>query len=36
MLIRAFVDDVVSEIKLEPLKEKVNHTIFEHLHREEF
>jgi Fe-S cluster assembly protein SufD len=36
MLIRAFVDDVVSEIKIEPLKEKVNHTIFEHLHREEF
>jgi len=36
MLIRAFVDDVVSEIKLDPLKEKVNHTIFEHLHREEF
>jgi len=36
MLIRAFVDDVVSEIKINPLKEKVNHTIFEHLHREEF
>jgi len=36
MLIRAFVEDVVSEIKIDPLKEKVNHTIFEHLHREEF
>ena len=36
MLIRAFVDDVVSEINIDHLKEKVNHTIFEHLHREEF
>ena len=36
MLIRAFVDDVVSEIKIDELKEKVNHSIFEHLHREEF
>jgi Fe-S cluster assembly protein SufD len=36
MLIRAFIDDVVKEIKIDPLKEKVNHTIFEHLHREEF
>lgn len=36
MLIRAFVDDVISEIKIEKLKEKVNHKIFEHLHREEF
>jgi len=36
MLIRAFVDDVISEIKIKPLQEKVNHTIFEHLHRVEF
>lgn len=36
MLIRAFIDDVVSEISIDPLKEKVNHTIFDHLHREEF
>jgi len=36
MLIRAFIDDVVSLIELNELKEKVNHTIFEHLHREEF
>ncbi len=36
MLIRAFVDDVVSEIKIDPLKEKINHTIFEHLNRVEF
>ena len=36
MLIRAFVDDVVSEIKIDELKDKVNHTIFEHLQREEF
>lgn len=36
MLIRAFVEDVVGEIKIDSLKEKVNHTIFEHLHREEF
>ena len=36
MLIRAFVDDVVSEIKIDKLQEKINHSIFEHLHREEF
>ncbi len=36
MLIRAFVDDVVSEIKIDQLQEKINHSIFEHLHREEF
>jgi hypothetical protein len=36
MLIRAFVDDVVSEIKINQLQEKINHSIFEHLHREEF
>ena len=36
MLIRAFIDDVVKEITIEQLKEKVNHTIFEHLQRVEF
>lgn len=36
MLIRAFVEDVISEIDIDLLREKVNHTIFEHLHREEF
>ncbi len=36
MLIRAFIDDIVSQISIDELKEKVNHTIFEHLHREEF
>ena len=36
MLIRAFIDDVITEIKIDPLKEKVNHTIFEHLNRVEF
>ncbi len=36
MLIRAYIDDVVSEIKIDELREKVNHTIFEHLQREEF
>jgi Fe-S cluster assembly protein SufD len=36
MLIRAFVDDVVSEIKINQLQEKINHSIFEHLRREEF
>jgi len=36
MLIRAFIDDVVKEITIEPLKEKVNHTIFQHLKRVEF
>ncbi|MCP5063356.1 MAG: Fe-S cluster assembly protein SufD [Ignavibacteriae bacterium] len=36
MLIRAFIDDVASEIKIDKLKEKVNHTIFEHLQRVEF
>lgn len=36
MLIRAFVDDVVSEVKIDQLKDKINHTIFQHLHRVEF
>ncbi|MGD8779448.1 MAG: Fe-S cluster assembly protein SufD [Ignavibacteria bacterium] len=33
MLIRAFVDDVVESIKIENLKEQLNHMIFKHLHR---
>lgn len=35
MLIRAFANDVVETIKIEPLKEQINHMIFEHLHRVE-
>lgn len=35
MLIRAFVNDVIETIKIEPLKEKLNHMIFEQLHRVE-
>ncbi len=35
MLIRAFVNDVIENIKIEPLKEKINHMIFEQLHRVE-
>ena len=35
MLIRAFIDDVVDTIKIENLKEQLNHMIFEHLHRVE-
>ena len=35
MLIRAFVNDVIESIKIEPLKEKLNHMIFEQLHRVE-
>jgi Fe-S cluster assembly protein SufD len=35
MLIRAFANDVVEKIKIEPLREQVNHMIFEHLHRSE-
>lgn len=35
MLIRAFVDDVVGKINIEPLREQINHQIFEHLHRVE-
>lgn len=33
MLIRAFASDVIETIKIEPLKEQINHMIFEHLHR---
>lgn len=33
MLIRAFANDVIETIKIEPLKEQINHMIFEHLHR---
>ncbi|PID59425.1 MAG: Fe-S cluster assembly protein SufD [Ignavibacteriae bacterium] len=36
MLIRAFVDDVISQCNIQSLREKINHTIFENLHREEF
>ncbi len=35
MLIRAFVSDVIEKVKIESLKEKLNHMIFEHLNREE-
>lgn len=35
MLIRAFADDVVEQIKIEQLRDQVNHMIFEHLHRVE-
>ena len=33
MLIRAFANDVIETLKIEPLKEQINHMIFEHLHR---
>lgn len=36
MLIRAFVDDIISQIRIIPLQEKINHMIFEHLQRVEF
>ncbi len=32
MLIRAFANDVIENVKIEPLKEQLNHMIFEHLH----
>lgn len=35
MLIRAFANDVVEVVKIEPLREQLNHMIFEHLHRVE-
>lgn len=35
MLIRAFADDVISKIKIEPLRKQVNKQIFEHLRRVE-
>jgi Fe-S cluster assembly protein SufD len=35
MLIRAFANDVLDKIKIEPLREQLNHRIFEHLHRVE-
>jgi Fe-S cluster assembly protein SufD len=35
MLIRAFANDVIDKIKIEELKEQLNHQIFEHLHRVE-
>ena len=33
MLIRAFANDVIESVKIEPLKEQLNHMIFERLHR---
>ncbi|MCX6170491.1 MAG: Fe-S cluster assembly protein SufD [Ignavibacteriales bacterium] len=33
MLIRAFANDVIETIKIEPLKEQINNMIFDHLHR---
>ncbi|MBN1301767.1 MAG: Fe-S cluster assembly protein SufD [Melioribacteraceae bacterium] len=33
ILIRAFANDVVEKIKIDGLKEQINHLIFEHLHR---
>jgi Fe-S cluster assembly protein SufD len=33
MLIRAFANEVIEAVKIEPLKEQFNHMIFEHLHR---
>ncbi|MBI9070546.1 MAG: Fe-S cluster assembly protein SufD [Melioribacteraceae bacterium] len=33
MLIRGFVDDVVQTIKIEELKDQINHIIFDHLHK---
>lgn len=35
MLIRAFADDVVEQVKIEELRDQLNHMIFEHLHRVE-
>ncbi len=35
MLIRAFANDVIGKVKIEPLKEQINHMIFKHLHRVE-
>ncbi|MEN8194169.1 MAG: Fe-S cluster assembly protein SufD [Bacteroidota bacterium] len=35
MLITAFAEDVVSKVKIESLRDKLNHLIFDHLKREE-
>jgi len=35
MLIRAFANDVVEAVKIDALREQINHMIFEHLHRVE-
>lgn len=35
MLIRAFANDVVEVVKIDAIKEKINHMIFEHLNRAE-
>ena len=33
MLIRAFANDVVEKVKIEELRDQINHMIFEHLHQ---
>ncbi len=35
MLIKAFAEDVIESIRIDELKEQVNHLVFEQLHREE-
>lgn len=35
MLIRAFANDVIEKVKIEPLKTQLNHMIFEHLNKVE-
>lgn len=35
MLIRAFASDVVESVKIDELREQLNHMVFEHLHRVE-
>lgn len=35
MLIQAFANDVVEKIKIDKLREQLNHMIFEHLHQDE-
>jgi Fe-S cluster assembly protein SufD len=35
MLIRAFANDVLDKVKIEPLRDQLNHKIFEHLRRVE-
>jgi Fe-S cluster assembly protein SufD len=35
MLLRAFVTDIIEKIKIDELREVINHKIFEHLHRVE-
>jgi Fe-S cluster assembly protein SufD len=33
MLIRAFANDIVEMVKIDPMREKLNHMVFENLHR---